>query len=173
MSTLTLVHVGPLLEDSTSGLTDFLTNATGLACRWSMENIDPEPAYTPSRGQFDTRKLLPELERIGGRDDARAVGLTAVDLFSAVFTFVFGEAKLGGHAAIVSTHRLHPEVYGLPNDPALVRMRVRKEVLHETGHLLGLVHCRDPQCVMRFSAVVEEIDIKSDRLCAACQAQLV
>ncbi|OYT52052.1 MAG: hypothetical protein B6U73_00475 [Desulfurococcales archaeon ex4484_204] len=29
--------------------------------------------------------------------------------------------------------------------------RVRKEVMHEVDHLLGLNHCSNPLCIMRFS----------------------
>ncbi|MCA9759851.1 MAG: hypothetical protein KDA27_28900, partial [Candidatus Eisenbacteria bacterium] len=35
-------------------------------------------------------------------------------------------------------------------------------------HLLGLVHCADPECVMHFSAVAEEIDLKKDAFCVDC-----
>ncbi len=35
----------------------------------------------------------------------RVLGITAVDLYIPIFTFVFGEAQLDGKAAIISTFR--------------------------------------------------------------------
>ncbi|MEZ4653398.1 MAG: archaemetzincin [Candidatus Eisenbacteria bacterium] len=91
-----------------------------------------------------------------------------VDLGSTIFSYVFGESRLGGDAAIVSMRRLRPEEYGLPADPLLPLARLRRVVLHEVGHLAGLLHCREPDCVMRFSGVAEEVDLLDDGFCAVC-----
>jgi archaemetzincin len=96
------------------------------------------------------------------------LGVADQDLFSSVFTHVFGEAQLRGRAGLFSLHRLRPSLYGLPPDPGLVLGRARREALHELGHLLGLTHCASPDCVMRFSTVVEEVDLKPDAFCATC-----
>jgi archaemetzincin len=98
------------------------------------------------------------------------VGVTAVDLFVPVLTYVFGEAQLGGRAVVVSTHRLRPEAYGLPADDELVAARTEKEALHELGHTWGLRHCHAPDCVMRASTYAEEIDLKPAALCDRCLA---
>jgi archaemetzincin len=47
---------------------------------------------------------------------------------------------LGGTAAVVSSHRLANEFYGLPKDARRFHERTAKEVVHELGHLFGLVH---------------------------------
>ena len=39
-------------------------------------------------------------------DAAKALALTDADLFIPILTFVFGEARLGGRAAVVSSARL-------------------------------------------------------------------
>ena len=70
--------------------------------------------------------------------------------------------------AIVSLHRLRPEHYGFAADPIALQDRLAKEVLHEVGHLHGLVHCHHPECVMGFSTVVEEIDNKGFDFCDDC-----
>jgi archaemetzincin len=98
------------------------------------------------------------------------LGVADVDLYSAIFTFVFGESRLGGNVAMMSLQRLRPELYGLPEDAQLLQERAQREALHEVGHLLGLVHCKHPDCVMRFSGSVEEVDLKSSRFCPACEA---
>ena len=68
--------------------------------------------------------------------------------------------------------RLRSALYGLPEDSALLEDRARKEALHELGHLMGLIHCRQPDCVMRFSAAAEEVDLKLDQFCPQCRADI-
>ena len=109
-----------------------------------------------------------------GEDHApeRALGVTALDLFIPALSFVFGEAQLGGTAAVVSLHRLRAESYGLRPDPALLFERLVKEALHELGHTHGLVHCQSFDCVMRSSTYVEDIDQKPQLFCDSCWTRL-
>jgi archaemetzincin len=135
--------------------------------------FDPESTYDPSRGQYSSSELLRLLLEDAQAGDGSVLGVTGVDLFVPVLTFVYGEAQLGGRAAVVSLHRLRPEAYGLPSDPALLRGRLLKESVHELGHVHGLVHCPDPVCVMRSSTYVEQIDAKSAEFCDLCAEQLL
>jgi archaemetzincin len=132
--------------------------------------FDPEAAYDPARGQYHSTRLLGQLLTSPRAGAARVIGITAADLFVPVLTYVFGEAQLGGRAAVVSTHRLRPEAYGLPADDDLVAARAEKEALHELGHTYGLRHCPAPDCVMRASTYAEEIDLKPAALCERCLA---
>ena len=102
-------------------------------------------------------------------DGWRILGITALDLYIPILTFVFGEAQLHGNCAVVSSFRLRQEFYGLPADTALFRSRVLKESIHELGHTFELSHCDDYQCVMSPSHGVEWIDLKTNRLCQACR----
>jgi len=77
---------------------------------------------------------------------------------------------MGGPCAVVSSHRLRQEFYGLPPDRELFRLRTIKEAVHEVGHTLQLTHCEDYRCVMASSHAVEWIDLKDSALCAACGA---
>jgi archaemetzincin len=95
-----------------------------------------------------------------------------VDLFVPILTFLFGEAQLDGPAAVVSTFRLHEELYGNEPDSALLLERLLKEAIHELGHTFGLVHCRTHGCVMGSSTDVDGIDSKSLALCDACARAL-
>jgi archaemetzincin len=98
------------------------------------------------------------------------LGVTDVDLFIPILTFVFGEAQLGGSAAVVSTARLKE---ALPvADPRLVIERLAKEAIHELGHAMGLVHCATRDCAMGRSASVRDVDSKRGSLCGSCRAQL-
>lgn len=130
--------------------------------------FDPEAAYDPSRGQYLSTRLLALLDDGAGTAFHRVLGVTAADLFVPVLTYVFGEAQVDGRAAIVSIHRLQPEAYGLPRDDELLAARLRKEAAHELGHCDGLLHCREAECVMHPSTYAEEIDLKPDRRCPAC-----
>jgi archaemetzincin len=103
-------------------------------------------------------------ERDGGPD--RLLGVTDVDLFIPVLTFVFGEAQLGGRAAIVSLARLTEAA-----DPATLAARFVKEAVHELGHTFGLVHCASAACVMSRSPGLTAVDLKRDRLCADCRVR--
>jgi len=126
----------------------------------------PSSAWDARRGQYETGRILKWLE---ARHDgaAKVLGLTDVDLFIPILTFVFGEAQLGGRAAVVSTARL------APGDGArasrLLAERLRKEALHELGHAYGLVHCGNPGCVMGRSPGVTEIDGKGTSFCTDCR----
>ena len=121
------------------------------ACRRDLR-FDLGPSYAPERRQHHATLLLATLLRHLPEPGGKIVGVTALDLFIPVLTFVFGQSQLDGSAAIVSTHRLYNEFYGLPANEDLLRARTLKEVVHEVGHAFGLVHCREQRCVMRPSA---------------------
>ena len=129
--------------------------------------FDPELAYDPSRGQYNSRTLLAQLLRDSDGAE-RVLGVAGVDLFIPVLTFVFGEAQLDGRAAVVSTQRLDNALYGLAPDPALLFERLVKEAVHELGHTFNLLHCSDGRCVMASSTYVEQIDLKGERFCDRC-----
>lgn len=129
---------------------------------------DLSVAFNASRRQYNSSMLLAELVALRPGDAFRIIGITDLDLFIPILTFVFGEAQLNGPAAIVSTHRLQNEYYGLPANDVLLQERFEKEAIHELGHTFGLVHCRNDRCVMNASTYVENIDQKPVDLCFSC-----
>ncbi len=128
-------------------------------------------AYDAARAQWNSPMLLKSVLEATPPGARHHLALTLEDLYIPMLTFVYGQAQLGGQAAIVSLARLRQEYYRLPANPALLEARARKEAVHETGHLFGLVHCEADTCAMRLSTTVRQIDIKSDLLCAACAKQ--
>ena len=110
--------------------------------------LDPEFAYHGERQQYHSSEILQEMQRYLRTDSWRLLGVTAVDLYIPILTFVFGEAQIGGPCGLVSLHRLQQEFYGLPSDRDLLKQRLLKEAVHEVGHTLDLTHCDDYQCAM-------------------------
>jgi archaemetzincin len=138
---------------------------TAVVASW---DLSPQFAREPARGQYNSSLILAELFRRRTDPPVRILGVTDVDLFAPVLTYVFGEAQMRGPAAVVSTFRLRPELYGLPSDAELVSRRLLVESVHELGHTAGLTHCHTPGCAMIGSTYVEEIDLKGPGLCEQC-----
>lgn len=130
----------------------------------------PTHAFDARRGQHSSTQILKWLV---GRSPAgsRTLAVTDVDLFIPVLTFVYGEAQLGGDAAVVSTARLAVGT-GADPDGALFDSRVIKECVHELGHTFGLLHCDSRDCVMARSVNLIDVDAKPTTLCADCEARL-
>ncbi len=126
----------------------------------------------PNRAQLDANALLEAVEALATSDSRLLVGVTAEDIAVPVFTFVFGLARQGGRACVVSLARTDPSFYGLAPDPALRDERAVAEVLHEMGHLAALEHCPDRGCLMSFAGNVERVDTRGSRFCAACAGRL-
>jgi len=124
------------------------------------------------RQQFHSSEILNRMQEYVNDDTWRLLGVSSMDLYIPILTFVFGEAQMGGPCAVVSSHRLTQEFYGLPPDSELLRQRLSKEAVHEIGHTLNLAHCDDYQCSMAPSHGVEWIDLKETTLCEACQARV-
>ena len=132
--------------------------------------LDPAFAFHPERQQYHSSEILKAMQDRLERHTWRLLGVTDHDLYIPILTFVFGEAQMGGPCAVVSSHRLRQEFYGLPRDQELMRQRLLKEAVHELGHTLHLTHCDDYRCAMAPSHAVEWIDIKEAELCALCRA---
>ena len=130
----------------------------------------PDDAYDPQRGQYRSSDLLRRIAASLPEDAFAVLAVTERDLFIPVLRFVFGQARLGGGAAVISLARLRPEFHHLPPDPRLLEERAVKEAQHEIGHALGRAHCPDPECVMSLSIQIAQVDRKSAAFCRDCRA---
>lgn len=136
-----------------------------------LQPLDPSFAYHPERKQYHSSEILHAMRDYVRRGCWRVLGITQMDLYVPILTFVFGEAEVGGKCAVVSYHRLEQGFYGLPPDRNLTAYRLLTEAVHELGHTMRLTHCRDHSCVMSSSHAVEWIDIKHHTFCRSCAAQ--
>jgi archaemetzincin len=135
--------------------------------------LDATFAMHAERQQFHSSEILSSMQRYVTSATWRVLGITQLDLYIPILTFVFGEAQLGGTAALVSYHRLQQEFYGLPEDMDLLANRLLVEAIHELGHTLQLTHCHNYQCAMAPSHAVEWIDIKDSGFCEDCLTRVM
>ncbi len=132
-------------------------------------NADLGEFYDPIRRQYDANKILKHLTDLPKDGIIKTIGLFRVDLFIPILTYIFGQAIFKGDTGLVSVYRLRNEQYGLKADEELLLERLVKVVIHELGHSFGLIHCHAPNCVMRSSTYVEDVDQKSERFCTSCR----
>jgi archaemetzincin len=159
---------GRLLRDLGSAMAEMFR----IPCEVAPVRLDPEFAYHGERQQYHSSEILQAMQRLVSGNSWRVLGVTAVDLYIPILTFVFGEAQIGGPCGLVSAHRLRQEFYGLPPDAEMLGQRLLKEAVHEIGHTLALTHCEDYQCAMAPSHAVEWIDLKEVSLCEACRTRV-
>jgi archaemetzincin len=172
MKLLQLLPIGNFDGGLLMGLAPALADAFHMPTEILSRRLDPEFAFHRERQQYHSSELLHAMQRYVGPDSWRVLGVTAIDLYIPILTFVFGEAQMGGPCGLVSTRRLRQEFYGLPADGEVLRLRLLKEAVHELGHTLDLTHCSDYQCAMAPSHAVEWIDLKESMLCGACEGRV-
>jgi len=173
MSYIDIIPIGEVEETLLLFLKKSLFETFNIETRIRDCRLDLSHVYDPVRNQYNSTGLLLELLNNSPPETSKILGITELDLFIPIFTFLFGEAQLNGVAALVSTHRLRNQFYGIPEDKELLKDRLLKEGIHELGHTFGLVHCFTLKCVMKSSTYVEDIDQKSINFCRRCEEQIV
>ena len=172
MKIISLVPIGRVDRGLLEPLAEGLTQRLQVACSIQPKGLEAEFAYNALRRQYHSTEILKKLLARRTGECWKVLGVTEMDLYIPVLTFVFGEAHTADGGAVVSAYRLRQEFYGLPADPELLRGRLLKESLHELGHTYGLRHCADYLCVMSASYGVERVDLKRAEFCPACAQAL-
>jgi archaemetzincin len=160
-------EIGPALLE---GLQKGLASSIGYTVSINPPVPVPQQAYDAARDQYLADTVIEELYPFK-KKGAYLLGVTGVNLFTHGKNFVFGEASPATEVAVISTFLLH----GQDNTPedGLLLQRALKEAAHEIGHLLGMDHCTDGQCVMHFSGSLIDTDIKNAFFCSRCQPRLI
>ena len=168
MKIISLMPVGAIDRALLEPLAASLTRRLRVACSIQPDCLEADFAFNPLRRQYHSSEILKKLLQRPAGETWKVLGVTEMDLYIPVLTFVFGEAQIADGGAVVSTHRLRQEFYGLPTDHEILQERLLKESLHELGHTYGLRHCPDYTCVMSASNGVERIDLKQADFCPTC-----
>jgi archaemetzincin len=133
----------------------------------------PKAAFDKKRNQYNSTLILDEVRGYAAKkpEFQKILGVVDVDVFASGLNYVFGEAYISGKAALISLWRLKPGYYGESASSQSLFLRTLKEAVHELGHTLGLSHCRQGLCVMRFSNSIFDTDKKQSLFCGQCYLQ--
>lgn len=170
---ITLLPLGEIEAEILEALINRLKEAFHCPVEIGEGHNLPQGTYNPDRRQYFSSQILSEIRKaISPAKREKVLAISDVDLYVPQLNFVFGEAELGGHFAIISLARLRQSFYGLPENRTLFLDRTVKEAVHELGHTYGLRHCPHPECVMHFSNSLQDTDRKEASFCQHCQKLL-
>ena len=131
--------------------------------------------YTRKR-QILTGDVLSILKKKVPADAFCVLGITMVDLYpEPSWNFVFGQASLRERVGVYSFARYDPAFYGKKRGKDYERVLLRrscKVLVHETGHMFGLLHCIYFKCVLNGSNHLQESDSRPVHLCPVCLRKL-
>lgn len=99
------------------------------------------------------------------KDAVALLALTTSDLWPGKgWNFVFGQASLRDRVGVWSLYR-YGDPKGSPEERQQFRRRVFKVAVHETGHMLGIKHCIEYECLMNGSNHLVEMDARPMWFC--------
>ena len=165
-----ILPLGDVGDEYLKNIAESIEEQFGLRVKITPDQGLPVYALDVGRQQYNSNLILRKLIENSEPDALKLLGVTHVDLFNPIFSFVFGEAQFKGKGAVISSYRLHgnPQKDSAIGCPPLIS-RLEKEAIHELGHTFGLRHCADPDCVMQYSVGLECADRKFSFFCPACR----
>jgi archaemetzincin len=171
--TVTITPIGEVSDFILKYIGEIIKNSFNLNTNYTtLQKIASNISFSSFGGRCNSTDILRDLSKRVPEDTYRLLAITELDIYSPIFSCLFGEAQLGGPCAIVSLHRLRQEYYNLPPDNLIFLSRYEKVVIHELAHTFGLIHCVNEHCVMYPSGNITETDIKSNLFCPRCTEQL-
>jgi archaemetzincin len=131
--------------------------------------------YTHNR-QILTSDVLTILRKKVPADAFCLLAITMEDLYpEPSWNFVFGQASLRERVGVYSFARYDPAFYGKKRGKDYEKVLLRrscKVLVHETGHMFGLMHCIYFKCVLNGSNHLQESDSRPVHLCPVCLRKL-
>ena len=166
---IAVVPLGRMGSDVVRVVSDNLQGILRLPVDVAEAAPIPQTAFMESRNQYNSMTVIKYLAENHSRGHIKVLGVTTKDLCTPILTYVFGEAYMGGNAAVMSCFRLYRGQSGEPVSTDLFLNRVVKVALHEIGHTFNVPHCHAGRCVMRASNSLKELDEKLNYLCNYCE----
>ena len=123
--------------------------------------------------QYLTGEILHQTLRPALPSDAMCLlGVTMEDLYpEPSWNYVFGQAMLTQRVGVYSLVRFYPAFWGRSETAAAMQkglVRSLHTLVHETGHMFGVHHCQQYDCVMNGSNSLAESDTRPIHLCPVC-----
>jgi len=184
--TIVISPVGPMSDDQRKRLqklTQFMavyyTMPVRLGQPLHLEGVTHREQTFLGRTfrQYLTGDILYQVLRPALPKDAYCLlGVTMEDLYpEPSWNYVFGQATLSHRVGIYSLVRFYPAFRGYPETDAAMRkglLRSLHTLVHETGHMFGLHHCQQYDCVMNGTNSLAESDTRPIHLCPVCLRKL-
>ena len=140
-------------------------------------NLEEFP-YRPTA--FGRQYLADDLLQAGlQREEGIGIVLTSADIYTGGTNYIFGLATFG--SALVSSARIDPafwkgiqEIFRYASEGRpFFESQYAKVLIHELGHAVGLPHCEDWDCAMRYSNSPMELYRKGEDYCDACRGRFL
>lgn len=135
----------------------------GQTAQRSVHIPIPDESFNPLRNQYDAVAIIDRMSNTLPGGYLYNLYIVDVDLYAPRMNFIFGLADQLRKIAIVSIYRLAGKD---------LIARLGKEIVHEIGHLMGLRHCPDRDCVMHLSNTIVDTDAKRSELCSKCRRNI-
>lgn len=142
----------------------------------------PETFGSRNEEKYSADSLVNFLSKFANDTIVEVIGLTQKDIYTIrehkiklnnkpsvlhKMRGIFGLGYLPGRSCVISDYRL------MSNDGALLNNRLRKVILHEVGHNLGLSHCSGNTCLMsEANGNTITLDETSGDYCFRCKREL-
>ncbi|MHC4752826.1 MAG: archaemetzincin [Planctomycetota bacterium] len=140
------------------------------------DNITTRTNPSTRNRQILTGDVLAILKKNLPADAFCVLAITMEDLYpEPSWNFVFGQASLRQRVGVYSFARYDPAFYGEKRGKDYEKVLLRrscKVLVHETGHMFGLLHCIYFKCVVNGSNHLKESDSRPLHLCPVCLRKL-
>jgi archaemetzincin len=180
--TISLAPVGPFPakdRERMATLREYLelyyTVPVSLSTAAPLEGVTSRERQVGGRKyrQYLTGDIMSKVLRLRLPNDGLCIlGVTMEDLYpEASWNYVFGEASLSSRVGVYSLVRFYPAFWGRAETPVDAQRglwRSLQTLVHETGHMFGVLHCQKYECVMNGSNSLEESDRRPIHLCPDC-----
>jgi archaemetzincin len=179
---LVLGRFSPKSNPSPPILAEYATTFLGIESRLlkpvRLSELSATSRANPhtSKRQIYTPDILDALRKRIAKDAFCLQAVTMEDLYpDPTWNFVFGQASLTDRVGVYSFARYDPAFSDEPRDEDYRKRLLRrslKVMVHEIGHMFGLLHCVYFRCVMNGSNHLAEADARPMHLCPVCLRKL-